>query len=141
MQQYMDFASQNILMVGLFFFLLAMIVITEFKRLTRKYKEVGTHEAVRIINQDDGLILDVREKKSLADGVIEGSLHMPLSALAKRSSEISKFKDKPVLIYCDAGIRSGQAAETLSKQGFEQVSSLKGGYAAWKSDNMPTVRA
>ena len=46
-------------------------------------------------------------------------------------------KDRPLLVYCAGGYRSSIAASLLQRGGFEQVSEIAGGIAAWETANLP----
>jgi len=134
----MEFAQNHSLLVMGFVAVLGMIVWVEFKRLTRKYQQKDVNQAVMLLNQDDAVVLDVREAKELKEtGKIKGAKHIPLTELQKRLPELEKSKNKPILVYCRSGNRSGTACETLTKNGFEQVNNLSGGIMAWESANMP----
>ena len=39
--------------------------------------------------------------------------------------------DKPVYLYCQSGLRSGRAAQTLYKKGYKQLYHLDGGFKKW----------
>jgi rhodanese-related sulfurtransferase len=74
-------------------------------------------------------LVDVRSKAEHSQGRIPGSQHIPLDELASRSSELDK--NKPVLLYCASGGRSGMALRQLRKEGFAQACHLAGGISAW----------
>lgn len=137
MQDYIQFAQQNMLLVAAFFGLLTMLILTELKRATRSYTELSSHEAVRLMNDDDTLVVDIREKKDLANGTLTGAKNIPLKDFTKRMTELEKHKSKNILVYDDTGMRSGAICQQLTKAGFEQVSSLKGGISSWSADNLP----
>ncbi len=137
MQDYIQFAQQNMLLVAVFFGLLTMLIITELKRVTRSYDELSTHQAVRLMNADDTVVIDIREKKDLASGTLNGAKHIPLKDFSKRISELEKQKNKNILVYDDTGMRVGAICQQLQKAGFEHVHSLKGGVSAWSADNLP----
>ena len=59
------------------------------------------------------LILDVRDATEFATGHIQGAKNIPLAELASRVKEIEKFKDKPVLVHCQRGLRAKSACSTL----------------------------
>lgn len=139
MQEYIDFARDNFLIVAGFFVVLGIIIKMEISRLTRKYKQVGVNEAVLLLNKDNALVLDVREDKELKGGIIKGARHVTLAELPNRLGEFEKNKHSPVLVYCRSGSRSGHACQVLTKAGFENVSNLAGGIMAWESANLPTV--
>ncbi|MAW34817.1 MAG: hypothetical protein CMQ81_01830 [Gammaproteobacteria bacterium] len=41
------------------------------------------------------------------------------------------------MVYCKSGARSASISNILTKNDFEEVYSLKGGFDAWISDNLP----
>ena len=88
----------------------------------------------------DAVLVDVRETVELEqDGMIPGSVHAPRGLLEfKADPESPAYLDalKPdshIILYCGTGGRSALAAKTLLEMGFEDVSSLAGGYSAWRA--------
>ena len=78
------------------------------------------------------LLLDVRTNSERKQRNIRGSLHIPLTEIRKRASELNKYKDKEIICYCRTGNRSLSAAAKLKKLGF-QVANLKGGIVQWNA--------
>ncbi|MCB1619820.1 MAG: rhodanese-like domain-containing protein [Thiothrix sp.] len=140
MNEYMVFAQNHLLLVMGFIAVLGLIIYIEFNNLTRKYKQVGTSAAVQLMNRDGTQVLDVRDDNEIRNGRIQGARHVPLGQLEKRLPELSAYKDKPFLVYCASGNRSGTACRTLTRHGFTEVYNLAGGMGAWESDNLPLVR-
>ncbi len=140
MQEYIDFARNNALIVIGFFVVLGFIIKTEISNATRKYKQIGVNEAVMLMNKDDALIIDVREDKEVQGGKIQGARHITLGQLPSKLSELDKSKQSPILVYCRSGSRSSHASQVLTKAGFEDVSNLAGGILAWESANLPVVK-
>ena len=137
---YMDFVADNLFLVTLFLILLTAIVITEAKKLTKKYKDLTPTEAVQLLNHESAVMLDVREAGELGGSGIRDAKHISFSTLSDRFSELIKLKDKPVIAFCMNGFKSPKACGLLCRQGFTKVYSLKGGIAAWKEANMPVVK-
>lgn len=98
---------------------------------------VTPNNAVRLVNHESGVIVDVREPSEFQSGHIPKSLNIPLSQLPARAAELSKFRDKPVILACQTGNRSARASLILGKNGFQSVHNLAGGVAAWRNDNLP----
>ena len=140
MAEYLEFARSHPLLVFGFLGVLGFIIWSEFNRVNRKYHQLGVNEAVRLLNKDDVFCLDVREDKELSGGMISNATHIPMTQLGSRLKELEKQKNKSVLVYCRSGSRSAHACNTLTKQGFEDVSNLAGGILAWESANLPTSR-
>ncbi|MCG5499688.1 rhodanese-like domain-containing protein [Ectothiorhodospira lacustris] len=138
MDQYLEFVANHPLLFGLLAAVIGAIGYTEYTRLTRKYKVLGPADVVRIMNQDQTVVVDVREEgEARQTGKIAGARHIPLTKFKDRFTEINKFKDKAVVVYCQTGARSGQACNTLVKNGFENVVNLQGGVLAWESAGLP----
>lgn len=74
-------------------------------------------------------LIDVREPNEFNAGHILGARNIPLSQLKMRMKEIRP--DKPVYLYCQSGIRSGRAAQTLYRKGYKDLSHLQGGFKKW----------
>ena len=140
MQEYIDFAADNPLyFIGLIV-VLFLIIKVETDRFTRKFNMVNTNQAVKLMNQDDTVIVDVREDKEIKGGIIQGAQHITLGQLNDRIGHLGTNKQVPVLVYCRTGTRSSSACNTITKAGFENVSALSGGIMAWETANLPTVK-
>ncbi len=80
-------------------------------------------------------ILDVRTAGEFQSGHIKNALQadwLNKTQFADRTQYLDK--NKPVLVYCASGVRSGQAMQLMAKQGFKQVYNLEGGMSAWKME-------
>lgn len=76
------------------------------------------------IDDNDGVLLDVREPMEWAMGTLPESVKISLSFLPGSLGQIGK--DRPVLVVCRAGNRSQLAAQFLQRNGF-RVANLYGG--------------
>ena len=78
------------------------------------------------------VIIDVRESDELAQGTIEGSIHMPLGAVIRnaKKGKLEDLMSKKICTHCSGGYRGNMAAEELNKAGFQAVN-LEGGFEAW----------
>ena len=73
-------------------------------------------------------IVDVRNPNECADGVVDGSVNLPLPNLLDRVGELDP--SRPTVVYCAGGYRSATAASLLRSLGFATVAEIYGGYAA-----------
>jgi len=80
--------------------------------------------------QQPPTVVDVRNAGELAEGLIDGSLHIPLAELPRRLDELPD--GRPVVVFCAQGTRSSIAASLLRRAGRSSVSGLIGGEAAWR---------
>ena len=94
--------------------------------------------AERLRSKEPPQLIDVRTPREYEAKHIDGSLGIPLNHLAERLSEPPA--DRPLIVYCAGGYRSSIAASLMRQQGFEGVSELAGGIAAWESAGLPLVQ-
>lgn len=135
-----EFLLNNMALVALFLASGALLVWPELSVFAGGADSVGTLEATRLMNQPGAIVLDVRESAEFASGHLPHARHIPLAQLASRIDEIAKFKDKPVVVTCRSGSRSGSACRALKKAGFNKVYNLKGGVPAWEQASLPVEK-
>lgn len=135
----MEFVQDNLLLVIAAAASGTMLLWSFFGNRVSGINEVNTMEATRLMN-DEALLLDVREDNEWAVGRLPNARHIRLGELSKRLSELEKFKDKPVVVYCRSGNRSARACALLKKSGFSNPNNLAGGIMAWEQANLPIAR-
>lgn len=79
----------------------------------------------------EAVLLDVRTPKEVNEGIIPNALHIPVDELRSRLSEIPT--QRPIYIYCAAGLRGYLAQRILLQHDFSQVFNLSGGYQLWNA--------
>lgn len=138
--QLSEFSANHTLLVGAFAALLVAVFINEFKHASQNFSKLTPAGAIQLINNEDVVLLDVREPAETAAGKIAKSIQIPVGSVAQRIGELDKYKDKHVIVYCKTGQRSGLACRELNKAGFDKVFSLSGGMMAWQDAHLPTSR-
>lgn len=137
----MEFFKDNVFLIGLALGSGIMLLLPSFKKGAGGVPNLSTAEAINLINRNHALVLDVREDTEFASGHIVDAKHIPLAKLAERLNELNKYKDKPILVNCQRGMRSAKACEILRKAEFKQVNNLQGGLEAWLAAKLPVVKA
>ena len=82
-------------------------------------------------------IVDVREASEWEQGHLPGASHISKSYLEQQIEGLVPDRDKPVVLYCAGGVRSLFAGKTLREMGYTNVSSMSGGFQAWKTGGLP----
>ncbi|MEW6165262.1 MAG: rhodanese-like domain-containing protein [Pseudomonadota bacterium] len=134
----MEFIQQNLMWVGLAAVSGGMLLWQSFSGAGAN--RISVNEATLLINRQDALVLDVRETAEWSAGHIPNARHIALGHLSKHMSEIDKFKDKPIIVVCASGNRSGAGCGVLKKAGFQQVFNLAGGVHAWGDAGLPMTK-
>ncbi len=95
--------------------------------------------AEQLASDEPPVLIDVRNPGEWEQRRIDVAVNLPLSRLADRLGELPR--DRPLVTYCGSGYRSAIAASLLQAHGFDEVSDLVGGLAAWESASLTTVPA
>ena len=108
-------------------------------------------EQVLAAQREGALLIDTRSNDERGrEGVIPGSLHIPLSVLAWRLDPDGdpafhnphiRGLDQQLVLICAHGYSSSLAAATLQELGFSQATDLVGGFAAWRETGLPVHSA
>ncbi len=98
--------------------------------------EIDAHAAGDRV-RSGAILIDVREPDETASGVITASLQIPRGMLEFQIGDAVPDPSQPLVLMCAGGARSALAAKTLQDLGYADVSSLAGGFTAWKDAGLP----
>ncbi len=93
------------------------------------FEHISVEEAHQRLQQQRGVLVDIRDPQSFALGHTPGAFHLTNDSLVIFMNE-HDF-DTPVMVMCYHGNSSQGAAQYLLQQGFEAVYSVDGGFDAW----------
>src|SRR5213082_1511308 len=102
--------------------------------------EAFAHQREARQDEQEIVLVDVREKYEWNDGHIPGAIHVPRGFLELQIEEAVPDKEKTVVLYCAGGVRSLMAGTTLQQMGYKNVISMSGGFGAWKCNGFPFVQ-
>lgn len=100
-----------------------------------------TYEELDHFDKENSLLLDVRTEFEFQNGHLEGAVNIPVDQLRKELDKLDKRK--PILAYCQVGLRGYIASRILSQHGFT-VKNMTGGYKSaaalrFKPGNSPAA--
>lgn len=101
---------------------------------------LSTADAVRMINHDKAVLIDVREPAEFAAGHAAGARNVPLGTL-DGGKGLPTNKALPLVLVCATGPRASRAAAQLRKAGYASVHTLAGGTNAWRESNLPIEKS
>lgn len=101
---------------------------------------LSPHQAIALVNKDEGIVVDVREKKEFDKGHVVDAINIPMAKLAERAVELDKYKERTVIVMCQHGQQSGEAVKVLHTKGFAKVIKMGGGLSEWQAQNLPIVK-
>ena len=105
-------------------------------------KDVSNDEFAALMASKEGaLLLDVRTPEEWNDGHLEGAAHADYwgDEAAFEAAMNAIPRDRPVLVYCEGGGRSGLTAKELIEAGHQEVYNLEDGISGWKGQGLPVV--
>lgn len=137
MELYFQFVLNHSLLFGALGVLLAAFIANEMHGHLTGGKRLSPQQAVRLINDRDPIILDVRPSADFKRGHLLNAMSMPITQLDTQMGQIDKNKARPVLVYCALGGSSIVAVEKLRKNGYTEVYPLNGGINSWQGSNLP----
>ncbi|KAA8997292.1 rhodanese-like domain-containing protein [Affinibrenneria salicis] len=141
MQEIMPFISRHPYLSMAWVALLVAVIVMTVKSKFSRVKDVARSEAIRLINKEDAVVVDLRSRDDFRRGHIANAFNLLPNDIKNGSlGDLDKHKAQPVIVTCANGTASRESAENLLKAGFEQVVVLKEGLAGWSGENLPLVR-
>jgi rhodanese-related sulfurtransferase len=139
MNRFLEYTTHHPFLVAAAAILAILAIVFEIRQRAAGAFVVAPGDAVRLAN-GGALILDVRESGDYDAGHIIDARHVPAAEIGQRAESFKKYKEKPVLVYCESGSASAGAARALRASGFSKVVTLKGGLGGWRQENLPLVK-
>lgn len=137
-ERLIEFIANHWMMASALLIVTVLLIQDIIESLLRRHKMITPNEAVLLMNDDQSVVVDVRESTEFSEGHIEGARNIPLGKLDERADfELAQFKDNPVIVTCQSGTRSATASKKLVGLGFSRVHEMKGGMTAWGEQNLP----
>ena len=140
MDRLYEYISHHPYLSGLLVLAAIMTAIYEFNARKQAFMAISPQDAIRLMNQN-ALVLDLRPADAFAAGHLAGARNLPPDQILKAGETLKKYKEKPVVVYDESGSLGTSAARQLAAQGFTKAVNLRGGLAAWRTENLPLQKA
>lgn len=119
--------------IFLLFLSLLFLFSCTAKKDTLSYTQISQEEAMKMMEEEDCIILDVRTVEEYNEGHIPDALCIPVETIGNEKPEELPDSDQIILVYCRTGVRAAQASDKLVKLGYTGVYDF-GGIVTWKGD-------
>lgn len=116
-----------------------LVIIYEMRVQSETKASVSPQDMVRLMNQG-ALLIDLRPLEQYSAGHVGGARQMSGEQILQAGDTLKKYKEKAVVVYDDTGSLSASAVRQLAAQGFTKAFTLRGGLAAWRTENLPLTR-
>ena len=138
MESFIVFLGQQWMLVGA---LLSCILLLVFHDSKRAGAAVTPQAAVNLMNQQDAVVVDLRDAKDFKAGHIVDAINIPYASVDQRMGELEAHKDKPLILVCKMGSHSSAVGKKLAGKGFTGVRRMSGGMMEWQGQQLPLVKA
>jgi rhodanese-related sulfurtransferase len=136
MDQLFEFIGNHWWLVGIWGAFLAALL---WDNNQRAGQTVSTAQATQLINKENAVVLDIRDKGEFGKGHLANALNIPYASLANRMNELTIYKENPIILVCKTGQTVSMAGKMLREQGYNAVR-LSGGMMEWNAQNLPVVK-
>ncbi|WP_306536372.1 rhodanese-like domain-containing protein [Geobacter sp.] len=107
--------------------------------LAAGFRDIRATEAKGLLAANKNVyLLDVRTPAEFRQGRIPGAVLIPVNEVERRIGEIPR--NRPVVVYCAVGSRSGFVAGFLSQKGYREVYNVTDGIVGWYRNGFPVSR-
>lgn len=141
MDRYIEFVTNHWLLFIALMVVTFLLLQELIESVLRKFEMISPTLVVAKMNNEDPVIIDVREPNEFKNGHIEAAINTPLSSFDKQVEKLSKFKHKPVIVICQTGTRSTTACKKFTSLGFDKVSCMTGGMQSWEESKYPIAKS
>jgi rhodanese-related sulfurtransferase len=136
--QLIEFSSHHSMLVAALVAILAMLAADTVRRRLSGIRDIEPRQATQLLNNENAVMIDMRSDKEFRSSHIFNAIH--LDNIQDAATRLQKYRDKPLIVYCNSGNRSLGTCGKLHKLGFENVYNLKGGILAWQKSDLPVSR-
>jgi len=139
MERLFEYANHRPWLAGALVLVSILVIVYEMRVQSEAKASVSPQDTVRLMNQG-ALLIDLRPLEQYSAGHVGGARQMSGEQILQAADTLKKYKEKTVVVYDDTGSLSASAARQLAAQGFTKAFNLRGGLAAWRTENLPLTR-
>jgi len=140
MDRLIEYVTHHPLLAGAALLALIIVISNEARLRATAFAAITSQELIRLMNQG-ALVLDIRKPEEFAKAHVNGAKQLPSDQILSAGENFKRFKEKPVVVIDESGSLSAAAVRQLNNQGFTKAFCLRGGFAAWRADNLPVAKA
>ena len=140
MEKLSHFIVNHWLLVTAFILAFIALIIVEARSKGMGGNRLSPQQATVLINQEEGVVVDIREADAFNSGHIVNAIHIPAMQLEQQLKRLEAFKKRPLIIVCATGQKSPWAMKVIKKHNFDRVYVLAGGMNAWTTAGIPVVK-
>lgn len=138
--QFLQFVQNHPLLWLAFLAILSVLLFEEFRRKFKPSNYVSPNEAVKLINHEAAVIVDIRDNQAFKTGHIVNAINIHQSELEKSIAKLAAHKEMAILLVANKEPEAQKIAEKLKAQKFGKIYILADGFSAWQNANLPVIK-
>ena len=139
MQDILSFIQNHWMLSIVLVIIFVALLVIEWIRNKQGARRISPQEATQLINHQDAVLVDLRPIDAFKTGHVLGAISIPFAELENKSKKLEKYKSKPIILVCAAGLQSARATTLLTNKGLSALI-LAGGIRGWRDAEMPLVK-
>jgi rhodanese-related sulfurtransferase len=139
MDRLIDYFNHHPWLVAFALAAAAAVLANELRLRAQSLGALPPQDVIRLMNQG-ATVLDLRAQDAYQQGHISGARHFDPAQIASAGDALKRYKERPLIVYCDRGTAAAASVRSLTEQGFTKVYNLRGGLSAWRAENLPLAR-
>lgn len=136
MVEFFVFMSEQWVLVSVFVVLVFLFAVNE---RIKSGTPISSHVVTRMMNTDEGVLLDIRDTKEFGAGHVAGAINIPQAKLMDRIAELEHHREKVIIVADKNGQQSGPIGRKLKQKQFN-VLRLAGGMMEWQNAKLPVIK-
>ncbi len=137
MNQFSQFIIHHWPLAAAFVVVLLLTFVNEFISQKKKAKEINPQVAVNLINNENAVVIDLRDKEAFKSGHVIDSINARAEDF--NENKMNKYKDKNLILICARGQQSPAVAAKIKVLGFKPLV-MSGGIISWQNADLPLVK-
>jgi rhodanese-related sulfurtransferase len=139
MERLIEYTNHHPWLAGAAVLVAILVILYEMRVRSETKASVSPQDMVRLMNQG-ALLIDLRPLEQYTAAHVSGARQMSGEQILRAADTLKKYKEKTVVVYDDTGSLGASAVRQLAAQGFTKAFNLRGGLAAWRTENLPLTR-
>jgi rhodanese-related sulfurtransferase len=140
MERLIEYTNHHPWLAGALVLAAIVVLLYEMRAHSETKAAVSPQDMVRLMNQG-ALLIDLRPVDQYTAGHVNGARNMTGEQILQATETLKKYREKTVVVYDDTGSLAASAVRQLASQGFTKAFNLRGGIAAWRTENLPLTRS
>lgn len=140
MDPYISFLIEHWMLSAAFVAIVVLLAANEWRHRSMGVASISPQQLVDFLNHEGGVVVDVRTTARFTQGHILGAINIPQEDFSNRVNTLNKYKSRPVVLVCESGGFSPKMGQHLKAHGFTQLYYLAGGFQAWQTQGLPSVK-